>query len=244
MNVSGLIVRGRRLLIGHVSATRRKRWRRTVRRARWGNLRRLQPLSGRFGFDRGTPIDRHHTDLFMAANADAIRGVVGEIAEDTYASRVGGTGPQRIEIIDIDPANTRATIVADLAQEGALAAGGFDCLIITQTLQYVSDPEAALGTCAAALRPGGVLLLAVPALTPHDDIEPHDIDRWRFWPAGLRQLLHATFPEADVRVHSAGNLTTALAFLHGMAAEELRPAELDHVDPRFPVVVLARVDRG
>lgn len=244
MRGAGGVARLRRLLARGVGDVRRKRMRRMRRPVRWGNLRRIQPISARFGFDRGMPIDRYHTEAFLAANADAIRGVVGEVAEDTLARRFGGPQVDRIEILDIDPANARATIVADLAQEGALAQESFDCLIIIQTLQYVADPAAALRTCAAALRPGGTLLLAVPALTAHDDIELDAADHWRFWPAGLRHLLVGAFPGDAVQLHSPGNLTAAIAFLHGISAEELRPAELAHVDPRYPVVILARVDLG
>lgn len=232
----------KRLLHRHISPARLKRWRRTVRPARWGNLRRMQPLSAKFGFDRGTPIDRHYTDLFMETHAMTIRGVIGEIADDTYAGRFGGQQAERIEIIDIDPTNAHATVVADLAVQGSLPADSFDCLIVTQTLQYVTDPAAALGTCAAALRPGGTLLLAAPALTAHDDIEPDDSDRWRFWPSGLRHLINVAFPDAEVQLQADGNLTTAIAFQHGISAEELQAAELTHVDARYPVVILARID--
>jgi SAM-dependent methyltransferase len=242
--MSGTPARLRRVLTDRLTVPQRQRWRRRLRRPRWGNLRRLRPLSAKFGFDRGTPIDRHHTDAFMAAHADAIRGVVGEIADDPYARRFGGRDVERVEIIDIDPSNSRATIIADLAEEGALPDAAFDCLIVTQTLQYIADPAAALRSCAAALRPGGTLLLAVPALTAHDSIEPDDVDFWRFWPAGLRHLLDLAFPGAVVALHSAGNLVTTIAFLHGISAEELRAEELALVDPRYPVVILARVERG
>ncbi|CAN5413735.1 hypothetical protein BH23ACT9_BH23ACT9_29090 [soil metagenome] len=236
-----LRTRARQFVLARVGPVRRQQLRRAVRRPRWGNLRRMRPLSPKFGFDRGTPIDRHHIGAFMAANADAIRGVVGEIAEDSYTTQFGGDRVQRIEIIDIDPDNPRATIIADLAQAGALPESAFDCLIVTQTLQYVADPLAALRTCATALRPGGALLLAAPALTAHDAIEPDDIDHWRFWPAGLRHLIDQAFPQAEVAVHVHGNLTSTIAFLHGLAAEELRPDELDAEDPRYPIVILARV---
>lgn len=224
-----------------VPARLRRRWRRTRRRVRWGNLRKQKPVSDRFGFDRGTPIDRHYTDAFLATHARDVRGVVGEIADDAYARRYGSPLVERVEIIDVDASNPRATIIADLANEDELPASAFDCLIVTQTLQYTADPLAALRNCAAALRPGGTLLLAVPALTPHDAIEPDDSDRWRFWPAGLRSLVEEAFPNTVIEVEAHGNLVVATAFLQGIAAEELRPAELAAHDMRYPIVVHARV---
>lgn len=224
-----------------MSSRIRQRLRRTMRRARWGNLRRLEPISPRFGFDRGTPIDRHYTEAFLAVHASTVRGTVGEVAGDEYARHFGGNDVDRIEIIDVDPENSRATLLADLTCEGSLPAGTFDCLIVTQTLQYVPDPAIALRTCADALRAGGTLLLAVPALTPHDDLEPADTDYWRFWPAGVRKLVLDAFPpQTDIEVMGLGNLITAVAFLHGLASEELSPDEFDRHDPRFPVVVHAR----
>ena len=38
-----------------------------------GTLRRVEPLSAQWGFDRGTPIDRHYIELFLAAHASDIR---------------------------------------------------------------------------------------------------------------------------------------------------------------------------
>lgn len=234
-------VRITRWLRHHVPRGARRRVRRAVARPRWGNLRRTQPVSDRFGFERGTPIDRYYTDAFLAAHADSVRGVVAEIAGDTYARRFEAGGVERIEIIDIHPHNPRATIVADLAEEGALPPDAFDCLIVTQTLQYVPDPASALRSCASALRAGGTLLLAAPALAAHDSNEPDEADHWRFWPAGVRRLLEAAFPDANVDVVGHGNIVAAIAFLHGLAAEELRPDELAFTDARYPVVVHARV---
>src|ERR671925_185889 len=47
--------------------------------ASWGNLRRTQPFSSAFGFERGTPIDRYYLDRFLQAERGAIRGAVLEI---------------------------------------------------------------------------------------------------------------------------------------------------------------------
>lgn len=232
------------VLTGWLDPAQRRRLRRLLRRPRWGGLRRLQPISGKFGFDRGTPVDRHYTDAFLAVHADAVRGVVGEIAGDIYARRFGGNAIERIDVIDNDPSNQAATLIADLGQADALPTAAFDCLIVTQTLQYLAEPATALRGCSRALRPGGALLVAVPALAAHDPIEPDAIDFWRFWPTGLQHLLATVFPHAVIKVHGFGNLVTAIAFLHGVSAEELRPRELAAQDPRFPVVVLARVDVG
>jgi SAM-dependent methyltransferase len=225
-----------------VPATARQRVRRTFQRARWGNLRRLEPRSGRFGFERGTPIDRHHLHQFLAAEAESIRGIVGEISEPRYADAFGGDRVQRVEVIDVDATNPRATIVADLTEPGSLPAATFDCLLVVQTLQYTHPLGNALRTCLDALTPGGTLLLALPGLAPHDTHVPIEGDLWRFLPAGVDALLREVAPEARVEVRGYGNLVTATAALHGLSAEELTSHELDHHDSGYPVLVCARVD--
>ena len=226
-----------------VPAHRRRQLRRTVHRPRWGNLRRLQPFSDTFGFDRGTPIDRYYMHRFLAAEANAIRGDAGEIAAADYLQRFGGDRLRRVEVIDNDPGNPRATIVADLAEADSLSTDSFDCLVVMQTLQYLARPEIAVAGCLRALRPGGTLLLAVPALAPHDQREAETSDHWRFWPAGVASMLRRVAPDLDHQVTGYGNLVASLAFLHGLCAEELKPAELLSHDPRFPIVVCARTDR-
>jgi SAM-dependent methyltransferase len=227
---------------GWIPARRKQQLRRVVRRPVWGNLRRLSPISGSFGFDRGTPIDRYYLRRFLLEEQDAIRGVAGEVSESRYVDEFGGDRVSRVEVIDIDDENPKATIVADLARPDSLPRETFDCLVIIQTLQYTSPLNEALRSCLQALVPGGTLLLALPALTPHDPRIPEDRDYWRFLPAGVMALLRAAAPEARVRVQGYGNLVAALAFLHGVSAEELRPNELATEDPRFPVLVCARVD--
>jgi SAM-dependent methyltransferase len=229
-------------LVRSLPRHQRQRLRRAVRRPRWGNLRRLEPFSATFGFDRGTPVDRYYIRRFVGAHADALRGVAGEVSEPTYLGEFGDDRLERIEVIDLDPVNRRATLIADLSQSASLPTHTFDCLVITQTLQYIPKPERALAICVEALRPGGSLLVAVPALAAHDTHEAPEVDHWRFWPAGLLSLLQRVAPEASHTVAGYGNLVATIAFLQGLSAEELEPAELRHCDPRFPVVVCARVD--
>jgi hypothetical protein len=51
------------------------------------------------------------------------------------------------------------------------------------------------------------------------------------------------FPAGMVAVESHGNVLTASAFLYGMAAEELKPGELDARDPDYQVVITVRATR-
>lgn len=241
--VMGARVTAVNALVARLPSARRQQLRRVLRRPRWGNLRRSTPFSPTFGYDRGTPIDRYYLDRFLTEEGGSIRGVVGEIAGTTLVDAYGGSRVTRTEVIDLDDDNPRVTLLADLGRPSSLPYSTFDCLVVVQTLQYVAEPDVAIANCMQALRPGGTLLLAVPALAAHDGHERDEDDHWRFWPGGVAALVARVAPGASVRTVAYGNLITALAFLHGLAAEELRPAELAPTDLRFPVVVCARIDR-
>lgn len=211
-----------------------------LNRAHWGNLRRFEPFSGYYGFERGTPIDRFYIEHFLAEHAEDIRGRVLEVGHARYARAF--SSPREAEIVDNDPTNTDATIVADLSERDSLPAERFDCFILTQTLQLVGDLEGALENAWQSLAGGGVLLITLPGIT-RGDPQHVSIDRWRVTPSGLDTLLARTCSTARREVVGYGNLISAIAFLMGLAAEELDRSELAVTDPHFTVSVCARVER-
>ena len=201
----------------------------------------MSPLSQCYGYDRGTPVDRPYIDDFLTVHAELIRGAAAEVKTNTYLHRYGENRLTSITIIDIDDDNPAATLRADLAAPSSLPPARFDCIVLTQTLQLLPDPAQTLATCARALRPGGSLLVTVPAVAR---ISPSGgaTDRWRFTPAGLRQLF--TGWTGEVTVTGYGNLRACLAALLGEAAEELGPGQLDHHDPNFPLIACAAARRS
>lgn len=207
----------------------------------WGTLRRTRPLSERYGFDRGTPVDRIYVGEFFERHAADITGRVLEVGAPVFLRRFG-RGATSVDIVDIDPRNDQATILADIADPGCLGGRTFDCVLVPQTLQYVRDPAAALANLWGALRPGGVMLVTVPSIAKLDH-HLGEVETWRFLPRGLSALVERSCPGAEVQVGSDGNVLTAVAFLMGVAAEELRDSELAHADSDYPVVVTARVRR-
>jgi SAM-dependent methyltransferase len=217
------------------------RLRRLVLRPRWGNLRRPRPFSEHFGNDRGTPVDRVYIERFLAEHAADVRGHALEVGDAGYTRRYGGSEVTCSDVLDIDPGNRAATIVADLGEPGSLPHERFDCFLLIQTLQYVADVPAALRNAWASLRPEGVLLVCVPGISRLDPDPGPDHDLHRFTPAGLAATLQAALPGAGPGIIGYGSLLTAVAFLYGIAAEELRPEELAAYDPHFPVLAAARV---
>lgn len=216
-----------------------------VGRVRFGSLRRVFPLSRKFGFDRGQPVDRHYIENFLARNAGDIRGRVLEIGDDTYTRRFGGARVERADILHVSEGNPRATFVGDLAKGEHLPSAAFDCLVLTQTLQFVYDVPAALRTTHRVLKPGGTLLLTVPGISQTSDEQWRDTWYWSFTRASLRRLFEDAFPGGEVRIESHGNVLVASAFLYGLAATELRPEELEANDPDYPLLLAVRaVKRG
>jgi len=207
---------------------------------RWGSLRRTAPFSREWGYDRGTPIDRVYIETFLATHADDVRGACLEVMNADYTARFGGARVSRQDILDINPANILATIVADVGEADSFPVHRFDCVIFTQTLHLIPDMRIALGNVWRAIAPGGVLLLTVPALGRHDTRKGFHHDRWRVTKTGLEWLLTG-LSDARADTTSYGNVLSCTAFLYGLAAEELRPEELHVTDPAFPLIVAARV---
>ena len=88
---------------------------------RWGSLRRTTPLSRSWGYDRGTPIDRAYIEQFLASHSEDVRGACLEVLNADYTHRFGGERVTSSDVLDINPANTAATIVADLGEPDSLA---------------------------------------------------------------------------------------------------------------------------
>ncbi|MBA3734631.1 MAG: methyltransferase domain-containing protein [Actinobacteria bacterium] len=222
------------------------RWRRRLQRVRhpaWlGTIRRTKPLSDHYGRDRGTPVDRYYIEQFLAAERSAIRGRVLEVMNRDYTERFGAAVDSS-DVLDIDPGNPDATIVGDLASADAVPTGSFDCFILTQTLQYIYDLKAAVAHAHRILGPGGTLLCTVPVISRIDRRELES-EYWRLTAASCSRLFGDVFASDDVAVQGRGNLLAAVAFLVGMAAEELSARELEGDDPFFPLLVTVRATKA
>lgn len=208
--------------------------------ARIGGLQRVAPVSASFGFDRGRPVDRYYIEGFLARHASDVRGRVLEVGDDSYTRRFGGAAVTRADVLHVTPGNPAATIVADLADAPHVPSDSFDCIVLTQTLHLVYDTAAAARTLYRILRPGGVLLVTVPGISPLDRGEWSESWYWAFTAASLRRVLVDAFGQPPT-IETHGNVLAACAFLQGLADRELVPAELDVRDERYPVTVAGRV---
>jgi SAM-dependent methyltransferase len=222
----------------------RQRLNRLIRPAWLGTLRRTTPLSHNWGFDRGLPVDRYYIDRFLAEHRHDIRGCVLEVKDSRYTERYG-VGVERCDVLDIDPANPRATVVADLAgADASIHAACFDCFVLTQTLQFIYDIRAAIAGAHHLLRPGGVLLATLPAVSPAAPRRERVIDYWRLTIGSASKLFGEAFGAEQVDVRSYGNVLAAIAFMAGMASDELSRQELDVNDIDMPVLIAVRAVKG
>jgi SAM-dependent methyltransferase len=216
---------------------------RKVERVRWGNTRRITPFSKVWGYDRGEPIDRFYIHDFLQRHAPDIAGDVLEVQDPSYTRMFGGSRVTTSHILDIDPRNPAATLVADLSDPDSLPEGKFDCFVMTQTLHLVPDAEMALRNAWRSLAPGGTLLISVAAIAKLDP-QYRDAAQWRFTPNALERLLRRTCPGPIIEVRGYGNVLTAIASLMGLAAEDMNADELEFNDPDFPLVTCARVKKA
>ena len=206
-------------------------------RVRFGSLRRVTPIERNFGFNRGQPIDRYYIEGFLDRHALDIRGHVLEISEDRYTWRFGGSDVTRSDVISLEEGNPVTTIVGDLADADHIKSNTFDCIILTQTLHLIYDTRAALKTVYRILKAGGVLLATVPGIS---QVEWVDQWNWLFTTRSAQRLFEEVFPATHLSIEAKGNVLTASAFLYGLAARELRTAELDYHDPDYQVSILIR----
>lgn len=211
----------------------------------FGSLRRLEPVSRLFGFERGQCIDRYYIENFLRANSEAVRGRVLEVGDDAYTRRFGAEKVERSDVLHINPGETGASLHGDLGDPLCpIESRSFDCVILTQTLIVIPDFRQAVRTVRRLLEPGGVVLATFPGLA---QISRYDMERWgdywRFTDLSARTLFGDVFGESNVEVRHHGNVLATVAYLHGLAAGELTREELDHEDPDYQVVITVRATK-
>jgi len=216
----------------------RKRLRRLCRPAWLGTLRSTKPLSDDWGFDRGTAVDRYYIEGFLEENRQDIHGRVLEVKDRWYTERFG-VGVEVSDVLDIDPNNPLANVVVDLSQAHSIPSNVYDCFILTQTLQLIYDVRAAIFHAHRILRPGGVLLLTVPSVSRIVHGYGLRTDYWRFTVASCQRLFEEAFG-TQVTCQSYGNVLACIAFLAGLAYQELSIHELEAHDDYFPLTIAVR----
>ena len=216
---------------------------RAASRLRFRRWRTTVPISQGFGFDRGQPIDRYYIDRFLTDRREDVRGRVLEVGDDRYTRQFGSSVDQG-DVLHAVVGAPGATLIGDLVSGDGLPDETFDCIIATQTLHVLYDVVAAAGNLVRMLKPGGTLLLTVPGIS---QVSRWDSDQWgdywRFTAMAAERVMRDA-GAVNVNVVTYGNVLAASAFLHGLAADELRPHELDSHDRDYQVLVAVQAKRS
>jgi hypothetical protein len=208
----------------------------------FGDLQRVTPVSAKFGWDRGNPIDRYYIERFLQQHSSDIRGRVLEIGDPRYTRQFGENRVTKSDVLHVNLPKSEVTIVSDLASADHIPSDSYDCLIITQTLQFIYHVGAAIKTGYRILKPGGVLLATFPGISKIDHpahMEQFE-DYWRFTRRAAQRIFTEIFPPGKVAVQAHGNVLAASSFLFGLAVQELRQGELDYNDPDYELLITVR----
>jgi SAM-dependent methyltransferase len=211
-----------------------------VGRVKFGSLRRLTPISRDFGYDRGLPVDRYYIENFLTRQSQDVQGRVLEIGDATYTRRFGGDRVSKSDVLHVVEGNPEATIVGDLTQADNIPSAAFDCVILTQTLHLLYDMRTALNNLYRVLKPGGVLLVTVPGISQVVKCDWGNDWCWALTVQSTQLLFAEFFPKTQVQVETHGNVLAAIAFLQGLAVEELTQEELNYQDDEYQVLITAR----
>ncbi|WP_083733561.1 class I SAM-dependent methyltransferase [Actinomadura sp. CNU-125] len=195
----------------------------------WGQLRRLTPICPAFGKSRGTPIDRHYLDQFIAEVRSQVSGEVVEIGgRDGNRDAYGFTKAARYRGMDI-AADPEVSLLCDATDPASLPPECLDAVVAFNVLEHTARPWEVVANMWRWLRPGGTAYCMVPnAQRVHE--APNDY--WRPLPAALTAMFHDW---SERRVRQYGNPLTVIASYMGVPAEELDAAELDAYHPEYPV---------
>lgn len=208
---------------------------------RFGDLRRLTPLSERYGWDRGLPVDRYYIEKFLAFNKFDIKGDVLEIGDDFYTRKFGEDRVTNVDIFNHKDSSTpNTTIIGDITHAPHITSNTFDCIIFTQTLQLIYEVKSAILTLHRILKPGGVLLTTLSGISQTTGAPWDRYWCWNFTSVSAEKLFKEFFPDSNIEIQGYGNVLVATSFLQGIVTEELTQEELDFHDPNYEILITVR----
>ncbi len=202
-----------------------------------------KPVGKKYGSDRGGSICRYYLNEFLQAYKSAVRGKVLEVGDRYYTEKFG-TGVEESYVIHFgsNGIGDEFDFIGDLRDGKGIKNDFYDCIILTQVLDFVEDIRKTPDILINALKPGGKLLISVSGIST---ICRYDMDKygqyWNFTDKSIRNMF--TRADTECKVWTKGNCKVACAFLQGMGCKELTEEELEDTDEDFQVVIFAVVTR-
>lgn len=202
----------------------------------------VYPVSSIFGCERGKAVDRYYIEKYLKENENVIKGDAMEIASDEYIKKYGGAKVSNSFVMHKEGANGALKI--DFETGEGIRESMLDCLICTQTLQYIYDLKSAVHNIYRMLKYNGVALFSFPGIK---SLAPDDSDKWgEYWSftvQSVRKLLTQEFGEGNVCVEAYGNVKVTMAYLYGICLEDMNKEELDVRDSQFPFLITAKAKK-
>lgn len=196
-----------------------------------------EPVSRKFGLERGGGIDRYYIESFLEKNKTLISGDCVEIAENTYTLHYGEDRVKNAYVLHVNGWGENA-IKGNLETGKGILEDQYDCAIITQTLMFIFDIRKAAESIYKMLKWGGYALITVAGIS---QISRYDADAWGsyygFHADAMRRLFEPIFGRKNVKVETYGNVKTATAFLCGLCQEDLQNEDFDYNDLDYPLIV-------
>ncbi len=176
---------------------------------------------------RGRPDSpgRFYIDQFLRRYAAECRGRFLEFGDPRYRPTFAPAMVTQYDVLNIVP-GPNVTIVGDIQSCSQIPDNTYDVIVCTQVLEHVPNPFLASSELIRILKPGGRLLLTVPAAYPYHAV-PRDY--WRF----TRDSLHLLFGEHlhDIQIEPWGNRVSVIASYWYWAYDQLPRDALLRRDP-------------
>lgn len=199
----------------------------------------LNPVSRRYGREHGTPIDRFYIERFLDEHREYICGDVAEFADDTYTKRYG-TGINNNYILHVNGWG-KNSITANLVTGEGIIDEMLDCLICTQTIQFIYEIKRAICNILRLLKPGGCALITAHGIA---QISLYDYRNWgEYWRFTEQTFIRIAEEQKikECEIHSHGNVKIATALLYGLSVEDLDIETFEYDDEQYPVVITMKL---
>lgn len=199
-----------------------------------------KPVSKYYGFDRGKPLDRFYIENFLEENKGCIKGVCLEVLNNKYTIKYGKDRVLKSDILDIEKNNKDANIIGDIRDLKEVENDTYDCIVLTQVLQFIDNLEAAISECHRVLKKDGILLATLPSISRIDCVSGTEGDFWRFTKAGARYLFEKSFNKSNLEIKNRGNVKSGIYFLSGFSVEDISTKSLYKDDENFPSLITVK----
>lgn len=200
-----------------------------------------KPISRIFGAERGKAVDRYYIENFLSENSQYIKGSILEVLNNNYTLKYGGDKVAE-SIVSHVKGWGENTILCNFETGEGVESERYDCIICTQTLQYIYDLRSAITNIHKMLKKEGVALITVPGIKSICEYDSNNWgEYWSFTYDSLQRLCREVCDEKDIEIKQFGNVKTTTAYLYGVCVEELKQDDFVYNDPQYPFLIGARI---